>query len=47
MQSYGKDIKFLKGLHLREDIRKYVNIPINEKMALELLNEYLGGLDNE
>lgn len=47
MQSYGKDIKFLKGLHLREDIRKYVNIPINEKMALELLDEYLGGLDNE
>lgn len=47
MQSYGKDIKFLKGLHLREDIRKYVNIPINEKMALELLDKYLGGLDNE
>lgn len=47
MQSYGMDIKFLKGLHLREDIRKYVNIPINEKMALELLDKYLGGLDNE
>jgi len=47
MQSYGIDIKFLKGLHLREDIRKYVNIPINEKMALELLDKYLGGLDNE
>lgn len=40
-QSYGKDISFLKGIHLRENTRKYVNIPINEEMALELLNKYL------
>lgn len=40
-QSYDKDIKFLKGIHLRDDIRKFVNIPINEEMAINLLKEYL------
>lgn len=42
-QCYDKDIKFLKGVHLREDLRKYVEIPINEKMAIELLEEYYAG----
>ena len=42
-QCYGKEIKFLKGLHLREGVRKYVNIPINEKIALKLVEEYIGG----
>lgn len=40
-QSYGKEIKFLKGIHLRDDIRKFVNIPINEEMTINLLNDYL------
>lgn len=40
-QCYGTEIKFLKGLHLREDIRKYVDIPINEEMAWKLVEEYL------
>ncbi len=40
-QCYQKEIKALKGLHLREDVRKYVDIPINENMALELLQRYL------
>ena len=42
-QCYGREIKFLRALHLRDDTRKYVPIPINEGMAMELLNEYLGG----
>lgn len=42
-QCYDKDITFLKGLHLREDVRKYVNIPINEKLAQKLVDEYIGG----
>ena len=42
-QCYGKHIQFLRGLHLREDVRKFVNIPINEQMAWELVNEYLEG----
>jgi len=42
-QCYDKNITFLKGLHLREDVRKYVNIPINEKLAQKLVDEYIGG----
>ena len=42
-QCYDTEIEGLKGLHLREDVRKYVDIPINEEMALDLLKEYLGG----
>ena len=41
MQSYGVSIDFLKGIHLREDTRKLVDIPINETMTYELINEYL------
>ena len=40
-QCYQNEIKALKGLHLREDVRKYVDIPINEEMALNLLKEFL------
>lgn len=36
-QCYGGDIEFLKGIHLRSDIRKYVDIPINEYIIDELL----------
>ena len=42
-QSYGKDIEFLKGLHLRNDVRKYIHLPINEDMAMELVKNYLKG----
>lgn len=40
-QCYGTEIKFLRGIHLRNDVRKYINIPINENKAISLLNEYL------
>ena len=39
-QCYNTPIDFLKGVHLREDTRKFVDIPINEKMAIELVKEY-------
>ena len=39
-QCYEASIDFLRGVHLREDVRKYVEIPINEEMAWELLEEY-------
>lgn len=38
-QSYGYDIEFLKGVHLREDVRKFVDIPVNEGLAWELIYE--------
>ena len=40
-QTYGIEIKFLKGLHLREKIRKYIDLPINEELTMNLLKEYL------
>lgn len=42
-QCYGMKIDFLKGIHLREEKRKYVDIPINEEMAMELVKEYMKG----
>lgn len=46
-QCYGVEWKFLKGLHLREDTRKFVPIPINEKKAWDLIEEYLNKEGNE
>jgi hypothetical protein len=40
-QCYGINWEFLKGLHLREDKRKFIDIPINEEMALNLVKKYL------
>ena len=39
-QTYGKEWEFLKGIHLREDTRKFVDIPINERLAWDLIHEY-------
>ena len=40
-QSYDIEAEFLKGIHLRDDVRKYVDIPINEKMAMDLVFEFM------
>lgn len=39
-QCYGVEWEFLRGLHLREDVRKFVQIPINEELAWKLIEEY-------
>lgn len=41
MQNYGTEIAFLKGVHLRENVRKFVDVPINEQMALDLVKDYM------
>lgn len=46
-QCYGTQIDFLRGLHLREDTRKYVTLPINENLAYEILSEYFKENENE
>ena len=46
-QCYGSEISFLRGLHLREDTRKYVTLPINENLVSEILNEYFKENENE
>ena len=40
-QSYDEKVEFLRGIHLRENVRKYITLPINEEKTLELLKEYL------
>ena len=40
-QSYGIEWEFLKGIQLKGDKRKFVDIPINEKEAWSLVREYL------
>ena len=39
-QCYGTEIAFLRGIHLRNDTRKYINLPINESLVNEAINEY-------
>lgn len=46
-QCYGAEWEFLRGIHLREDVRKFVNIPVNEDMAWKLVDDYLKGKSNE
>lgn len=41
MQSYKDIISALYGVHLKDDKRKLVSIPINEAIAWEIINEYL------
>ena len=42
-QCYGQEWEFLRGIHLRENVRKFVRIPINEEVTWELVEEFLGG----
>lgn len=46
MQSYDEDIGFLKGIHLREDKRKFVDIPINEELIYIFINDYMNERGN-
>lgn len=39
-QCYGENITFLRGVHLRDDVRKFVEIPVDEEMAWQLVEEY-------
>ena len=42
-QCYGIEWEFLRGVHLREEKRRFVDIPINENAAWELVHDYRGG----
>ena len=39
-QCYGVDWKFLKAIHLKDDIRKIVDLPIDEELIKNYLREY-------
>ena len=40
-QCYCAEIAFLRGIHLRNDVRKYIDIPINENLVYEAINDYM------
>lgn len=40
-QTYGIEWTFLRGLQLREDVAKYVEIPVDEGLANDIIDEYL------
>lgn len=40
-QCYGVEWEFLRGVHLREDVRRFVEIPIDEQAAWNLIHEYM------
>ena len=39
-KSYGLDWAFLNGVHLREDVRKFVDIPIREEQMWYFIDEW-------
>jgi len=40
MQSYGVQAEFLKIIHIRDDKRKFIDMPINEAETYKLIEEY-------
>lgn len=38
-QCYGIEWEFLRGIHLRENVRKFVEIPVNEELVWGLVRE--------
>ena len=46
-QTYGVEVSFLKGLHLRDKVRKYIDLPIKEEVSLQLLKKYIEEANNE
>ena len=41
MDCYDAEIGFLRGVHLRNDVRRYIDIPINENLVREAINDYM------
>ena len=42
-QSYGIEWEFLRGIHLRNEVRQFVQIPINDELPWESVNQYIFG----
>lgn len=40
-QTYGHEIKHLIGIHLREDKRKLIELPINEEFAKDIIENHI------
>lgn len=46
MQSYGVQAEFLKIIHIRDSVRKFIDMPINEEETYKLIEEYTKKLTN-
>ena len=46
-QCYDQNITFLRGIHLRNDVRKYIPLPINENLVETIINEYKRSNEND
>lgn len=46
-QCYENEVKFLRAVHLRDDVRKFKEVKRIDKEALELVNQYLREEENE
>lgn len=40
MQTYGVEWSFLRGLQLREDVARYVEVPVSEGLANDIIEEW-------
>lgn len=40
MQTYGIQADFLKIIHIRDNVRKFIDMPINEEETYKLIEEY-------
>ena len=40
MQTYGVQAEFLKIIHIRDNVRKFVDMPINEEETYKLIEDY-------
>lgn len=40
-QCYGIEWEFLRAIHLREDTRRFVDLPINEEYTMKFIREYM------
>lgn len=40
-QSYGVEWDFIRGIHLRQTVRKFMQLPICEEVAWQLVDEYM------
>lgn len=43
MQTYGVEWEFLRIIHVREDVKQFIELPINEEMTWKLIEEYKNG----
>lgn len=46
-QCHGIEWEFLRAIHLREDVRKFVTVPVNEDMVWQLVHDYLEAQDGK